>query len=331
MRAIVCPYHSWTYSRQGDLIACHGMHEDLDKSKLGLKPLHTEVCRRADLRVARRLRRPRSHHCAKTSARPPSRRASTARRSPRSSTTTCRRTGSSSGRTTASASTACAAIRSTSRPTSTSTRKSMRPTRSSSRWPRPWRARSRSGRRRASRSRIQHGGLATFPDPDRGLWFAADRTVLADGFDTESMDGKRVAPLMGDYAGRRRRRAADAQHAELLGARELRSRGGRAAAARRSAHDQGARLLAGARGRRRGQGLRPRQDAAVLGVSPTSRTGTSASGSRKVWTRSATSRGRCPRARNTTSTRSSAGTCSRCAAAWRRRSCASRSAASSGR
>src|SRR5664279_1252282 len=25
-RAIVCPYHSWTYSRQGDLIACHGMH-----------------------------------------------------------------------------------------------------------------------------------------------------------------------------------------------------------------------------------------------------------------------------------------------------------------
>ena len=40
---IVCPYHSWTYSRQGDLIACHGMHEGVDKSKLGLKPLHAEV------------------------------------------------------------------------------------------------------------------------------------------------------------------------------------------------------------------------------------------------------------------------------------------------
>ena len=44
-----------------------------------------------------------------------------------------------------------------------------------------------------------HGGLATFPDPERGLWFASSRTPLAEGFATESMDGSRVAPLMGDY------------------------------------------------------------------------------------------------------------------------------------
>jgi glycine betaine catabolism A len=43
------------------------------------------------------------------------------------------------------------------------------------------------------------GGLATFPDPERGLWFASSRTPLAEGFVTESMDGTRVAPLMGDY------------------------------------------------------------------------------------------------------------------------------------
>ncbi len=43
------------------------------------------------------------------------------------------------------------------------------------------------------------GGLATFPDPERGLWFASSRTPLAEGFATESMDGSRVAPLMGDY------------------------------------------------------------------------------------------------------------------------------------
>ena len=43
------------------------------------------------------------------------------------------------------------------------------------------------------------GGLAPFPDPDRNTWYAADRTVLTEGFDTESMDGQRVAPLMGDY------------------------------------------------------------------------------------------------------------------------------------
>ena len=47
VRAIVCPYHSWTYSRKGELIACHGMHDGIDKSKLGLTPLHVEVVRRA--------------------------------------------------------------------------------------------------------------------------------------------------------------------------------------------------------------------------------------------------------------------------------------------
>ena len=45
----------------------------------------------------------------------------------------------------------------------------------------------------------QRGGLARFPDPDRDIWYAADRTVMVDGWDTESMDGQRVAPLMGDY------------------------------------------------------------------------------------------------------------------------------------
>jgi Rieske 2Fe-2S family protein len=44
-----------------------------------------------------------------------------------------------------------------------------------------------------------YGGLATFPDPEHDLWFAADRTVLVEGWDTESMDGQRVAPLMGSY------------------------------------------------------------------------------------------------------------------------------------
>ena len=38
LRAIVCPYHSWTYSRRGELIACHGMHDGIDKSALGLRP-----------------------------------------------------------------------------------------------------------------------------------------------------------------------------------------------------------------------------------------------------------------------------------------------------
>ncbi len=43
-------------------------------------------------------------------------------------------------------------------------------------------------------------GMATFPDPDRGCWFAANRTTLVEGYVSESMDGRQVAPLMGDYA-----------------------------------------------------------------------------------------------------------------------------------
>jgi Rieske 2Fe-2S family protein len=42
-------------------------------------------------------------------------------------------------------------------------------------------------------------GMTTFPDAEHNIWYSANRTALVDGFVTESMDGARVAPLMGDY------------------------------------------------------------------------------------------------------------------------------------
>jgi Rieske 2Fe-2S family protein len=33
---LVCPYHQWTYGRDGSLLSCRGMQPDLDKSELGL-------------------------------------------------------------------------------------------------------------------------------------------------------------------------------------------------------------------------------------------------------------------------------------------------------
>jgi Rieske 2Fe-2S family protein len=42
-------------------------------------------------------------------------------------------------------------------------------------------------------------GMTTFPDAERNIWYSANRTVLVDGFVSESMDGAQVAPLMGDY------------------------------------------------------------------------------------------------------------------------------------
>ena len=42
-------------------------------------------------------------------------------------------------------------------------------------------------------------GLYSFPTP--GRWWSANRTPMAEGFVTESIDGSPVAPLMGDYTG----------------------------------------------------------------------------------------------------------------------------------
>ena len=41
--------------------------------------------------------------------------------------------------------------------------------------------------------------MTVFPDPDAGLWYSANRTPLVEGYVSESLDGRQVAPLMGDY------------------------------------------------------------------------------------------------------------------------------------
>ena len=42
-------------------------------------------------------------------------------------------------------------------------------------------------------------GMTKFPDAERNIWFSANRTALAEGWVSESMEGRQVAPLMGDY------------------------------------------------------------------------------------------------------------------------------------
>jgi Rieske 2Fe-2S family protein len=45
----------------------------------------------------------------------------------------------------------------------------------------------------------RQSGMTQFPDAERNCWFAANRTPLVENYVSETMDGRQVAPLMGDY------------------------------------------------------------------------------------------------------------------------------------
>jgi Rieske 2Fe-2S family protein len=45
----------------------------------------------------------------------------------------------------------------------------------------------------------RQSGMTSFPNTGPHGWFAANRTPLVENYVSESMDGRQVAPLMGDY------------------------------------------------------------------------------------------------------------------------------------
>jgi glycine betaine catabolism A len=198
VRAVVCPYHAWSYARSGELRSCNGMDEGIDKSQLGLRPLH--VAEVAGLIYV------------SLSAQPPDidglRRDFTTSATPQGFERAriahvvdyevdanwklvwennreclhcipCHPQYVKANFDVVDEQSASPAMRA-------------RIDAATARIAEKWTLQS------AAASHPQ-GGLATFPDPERGLWFASSRTPLAEGFVTESMDGKRVAPLMGAY------------------------------------------------------------------------------------------------------------------------------------
>lgn len=45
----------------------------------------------------------------------------------------------------------------------------------------------------------KQSGMTVFPDAENNIWYSANRTPLAPGYVSETMDGTQVAPLMGHY------------------------------------------------------------------------------------------------------------------------------------
>jgi len=195
---IVCPYHQWVYARDGGLVSCRGMQPEIDKSSLGLLPIHIEVVAGLificlaesppDFSLAREviepLVRPQGLERAKIAElieyeidanwklvwennrecyhcnvnHPQYIQANFDHYNADDTSERVRRE-------------IAAAV-----------------ARSEAKWA-------------ADGLVITHrqSGMTTFPDPARGIWYSANRTPLVDGFVSESLDGRQVAPLMGDY------------------------------------------------------------------------------------------------------------------------------------
>ena len=198
VRTVVCPYHAWSYSRSGELRTCNGMDEGKDKSQLGLNPLHAaEISGLIYISLANT---------------PPDieglRRDFTASATPQ---------GFARARI---AHVVDYEVEANWKLVWENNRECLHCITCHPQYVKAnfdvvdeqnvspaMQLRIDAGTARiapkltqASESVLHgQGGLATFPDPERGLWYGSSRTPLAEGFVTESMDGSRVAPLMGDY------------------------------------------------------------------------------------------------------------------------------------
>ena len=195
---IVCPYHQWTYGRDGTLLSCRGMQEDLDKSELGLSHVHVRTT--AGLIFVSFAKDPpdfeEANEVIGTTAKSQGLdRAKVAK--------TVDYEVSSNWKLVWDNNRECYHCN-VNHPQyikanfdhynadDTNERVQQQIDSAVSRSEAKWAADGLTVSHRKS-------GMAIFPDAQRNCWYSANRTALVEGFVSETIDGKQVAPLMGDY------------------------------------------------------------------------------------------------------------------------------------
>jgi Rieske 2Fe-2S family protein len=197
LRQIVCPYHQWVFGRDGRLLACRGMPEGIDRERLGLFPVSVRelegliyVCLAddpPDFEAAQQLLGP--------AARPQGfRRARVARIIDYEIAANWKLVWENNRECYHCTVNHPEYIRANfdhhgaEAPPSVQEGLKAAVARSQAKW-------AACGLAVAPRQ----AGMTLFPDPERGVWYSANRTPMAPGYVSESLDGRPVAPLMGDY------------------------------------------------------------------------------------------------------------------------------------
>ena len=195
---LVCPYHQWTYGLDGKLLACRGMQNDLDKSQFGLHPVAAhEIGGLVFISLARQpipfeaaaealgdLLKPQGFHRARV-AKMVDYRVKANWKLVWENNRECYHCNQNHPQYIKANFDHFNADDATPR-----VRAQMESVieRSEKKW---------AGAGLAPTHK--QTGMTVFPDAERQIWFSGNRTPLVDGWLSESMDGRLVAPLMGDY------------------------------------------------------------------------------------------------------------------------------------
>lgn len=197
---LVCPYHQWVYGKDGSLLSCRGMQEELDKGELGLRPVHLRTIE--GMIYICLAEQPGDFDAARDAMSPVARpqglsRAKIAKIVDYEVAANWKLVWENNRECYHCNANHPQYIRANfdhynEDDTSDAVRARMAAAvaQAAEKW-------------QAAGLAVTHErtGMACFPDPENDIWYSANRTALSEGYLSETMDGQPVSTLMGDYTG----------------------------------------------------------------------------------------------------------------------------------